>query len=166
MEGLDQTKKETWKLFALGLFFMLLFYLGSVYVVNNLLLFLVGENGTDYQYGGLVLGSVLIIIPYVFAGLYANRSMKRRNIPFSLSISSTFVLAERITIYFIGSYLYNSGGDGDISNVSTIEFIQGDLAPFFSITYILLGVVSVLITIGINYYGGSSKSMQSMSNES
>jgi hypothetical protein len=65
----------------------------------------------------------------------------------SLITSLILVISERASIYLIGFKLVLSGGDGTMEGVTTMMFIQGEAAPYFTIPYIIRGILSICISM-------------------
>lgn len=132
--------------------------IGSVYIVTLFIFSNFSYNGngipTDkvkFNQVQLILGVVLVIIPYVIGGMYA-RYMFKGNLEKSLSIGLIPVIVERTLILVIGYFLVSSGGDGSMNGLSTLSFIQGEAAPYFTLLYIWAGLLSVLLVISISKF--------------
>jgi hypothetical protein len=95
---------------------------------------------------GTIIGICLIIIPYIFNGYYCRKVFSN---PFkgSLITSIILVISERALIYLIGLKLFLSGGDGSVQGITTMIFIQGEAAPYFTLPYIIMGICSVCISV-------------------
>lgn len=100
---------------------------------------------------GVFIGAFLLTVPYIVAGLYA-RQVFDRPAAGALWVSIVPVVAERSLIYLIGALLVAAGGDGSMDGITTMMFIQGEAAPYYSVTYILLGVFSILLALIIAVY--------------
>ncbi|UFJ41155.1 hypothetical protein LOK74_00910 [Brevibacillus humidisoli] len=61
--------------------------------------------------------------------------------------STVPMVCERILIYVIGALLVAGGGDGTMEGITVIQFIRGEAAPYYTVTYILLGLASPLLAI-------------------
>jgi hypothetical protein len=94
----------------------------------------------------LIMGISLIVIPYIAAGIYC-RIFFRENIKKTLMVSFVPILMERVLIYLIGFLLVTNGGEGTTEGIHTLRFIQGEAAPYFTMSYVLCGLVSLMITI-------------------
>lgn len=103
----------------------------------------------NWTASGIFMGSFLILVPYTFAGIYSARSFAQRATG-AFWLSTVPVIAERCLVYLIGASLVSAGGDGSMDGITTMMFIRGEAAPYYSLTYILLGVVSILLTIMIS----------------
>lgn len=98
---------------------------------------------------GVFMGCFMIVIPYIVAGLYS-RSAFDRPTPGAFWVSFVPMISERGLIYLIGAQLVASGGDGSMEGITTMMFIQGEAAPYYTVPYILLGVLSVLLAMIIS----------------
>jgi hypothetical protein len=67
----------------------------------------------------------------------------------ALTTSLILVVGERLAIYLIGLYFVLNGGDGPFDTRPVMLFIQREAAPYFTQAYILLGVVSVAVSVFI-----------------
>lgn len=97
---------------------------------------------------GLFLGSFLISIPYILGGLYA-RMLSENPTREAFWISIVPAISEKLLIYLIGLWFYSSGGDGSIAGLTVMDFIQAEAAPYYTITYVIMSIVSVVITVFI-----------------
>lgn len=91
----------------------------------------------------------LIIVPYLIVGIYLR---KRSNNPVKTAfwVSIIPVLFERILIFTIGAYYASQRLLPGWNGLAVIQFIQVKSPAFyFTIPYIILGSVSVLICIWI-----------------
>lgn len=95
---------------------------------------------------GPVIGICLITLPYIFNGYYCRKVFSN---PYkgSLVTSLILVISERVLIYLIGLYLVLNGGDGTMEGVTTMMFIRGEAAPYFTVPYIIAGILSVCISM-------------------
>jgi hypothetical protein len=98
---------------------------------------------------GPVIGICLVIIPYIFNGLYCRKVFSN---PFkgALITSLILVVSERILIYLIGFLLVLNGGDGSMNGITTLMFIQGEAAPYFTTPYIVMGIFSICISVFVS----------------
>jgi len=101
---------------------------------------------TDYNWNvsGTFIGIPLVIVPYVIAGLYVRSTFVERRAA-AVWVSLIPMVGERLLIYFIGRLFVLSGGDGTMSGITTMTFIRGEAAPYYTYTYILCGFVSVAV---------------------
>lgn len=100
----------------------------------------------NWDLSGIFIGTPLIIIPYLIAGLYVKKVFAKKSSG-ALWVSIIPVLSERLLIYIIGYLLVLGGGDGSMKDISTMMFIRGEAAPFYSYTYIFCGILSILICV-------------------
>lgn len=100
---------------------------------------------------GLFIGICLIVIPYIVNG-YCCRKMFSNPFKGVLITSVILVISERILILIIGSMLVLSGGDGTMDGITVMMFIQGEAAPYFTISYIVMGVFSVCISMLVSLF--------------
>lgn len=107
----------------------------------------------DYNWdlSGTFAGIPLLIIPYLLAGIYANKVFVNKRSG-ALWISIIPVICERLLIYLIGYLLVLGGGDGSMNGITTMMFIRGEAAPYYTHTYIICGVISVLICFFVASY--------------
>lgn len=120
-------------------------YFLTLYAMFTLYMIIFNEP-TDYNWdlSGTLIGIPLLIIPYFIAGIYTNKAfVNKRSGAFWVSIVP--VICERLLIYLIGYILVRLGGDGSTNGVTTMMFIRGEAAPFYTYTYIICGVISVVI---------------------
>ncbi|MFT9596273.1 hypothetical protein [Mesobacillus sp.] len=90
---------------------------------------------------------MLIVVPYVIAGIYVRIS--HSSTKEGLWISLVPVICERVIIFLLGLLFVPRFLSGwDITSV--VPFIQWKTKAFyFSYVYILSGIISVFITIGV-----------------
>jgi hypothetical protein len=120
-------------------------YFLTLYVMFSLYPILF-KQPTDHNWdlSGTFIGTSLIIIPYLFAGLYVKKAFDNKRSG-ALWVSIIPVISERLLIYIIGYLLVLAGGDGSMNGITTMMFIRGEAAPYYTYTYIIGGVLSVLI---------------------
>jgi hypothetical protein len=97
---------------------------------------------------GTVIGVCLIILPYIFNG-FLSRKLFSNPIKGALITSLIIVIFERLVIYLIGLFFVLHGGERPTDNRSVLQFVQAEAAPFFTLPYILMGIVSVCISVFI-----------------
>lgn len=95
---------------------------------------------------GIVMGVCLVIIPYIFNG-FLSRKLFSNPFKGALVTSLILVIGERLLIYLIGLYFVLSGGEGPMDNRPVMLFIQGEAAPYFTLPYIMMGLLSVGICV-------------------
>ncbi|WP_054027703.1 hypothetical protein [Bacillus sp. FJAT-28004] len=107
----------------------------------------------DYNWdlSGTFAGIPLLIIPYILAGIYSNQTFVNKRYG-ALWVSIIPVISERLLIYLIGYLLVLAGGDGSMNGITTMMFIRGEAAPYYTYTYIICGVISVLICLIVASY--------------
>ncbi|WP_169083925.1 hypothetical protein [Paenibacillus sp. PL91] len=107
----------------------------------------------DYNWdlSGTFAGIPLLIIPYLLAGVYTSKVFVNKRSA-ALWVSIIPVLCERLLIYLIGYLLVLGGGDGSMNGITTMMFIRGEAAPYYTHTYIICGVISVLICMIVASY--------------
>lgn len=122
-------------------------------IVTRIFYFITGHSIFDDRYmSGIILGILLITIPYIAAGLYVRR--KIHNLIGALWVCLVPMICERLIIYSVAYLLYINGGDGWVTpNVTLMGFIQGEEAPYFTTIYILMGLASLLLTLIISKVG-------------
>ncbi|SFS73555.1 hypothetical protein SAMN05428962_2544 [Paenibacillus sp. BC26] len=98
----------------------------------------------NWYKSGIFVGIPLIIVPYLTAGFYVKRFFVNKRSG-AVVISLIPVISERLLIFFIGYLLVLGGGDGSMNGISTMMFIRGEAASYYTPSYILCGVLSVLI---------------------
>jgi hypothetical protein len=103
----------------------------------------------NWDASGLFIGSFLLVVPYILAGIYA-RNVFAKAVVGAFWVSAVPVIAERILIYVIGSSLAAGGGDGSMDGVTTMMFIRGEAASYYTFSYILLGTFSILLAMMIS----------------
>ncbi|MDQ0899950.1 hypothetical protein [Paenibacillus sp. V4I7] len=111
------------------------------------------KEPADYNWdlSGTFIGTPLLIIPYLLAGIYANKVFANKRTG-ALFVSIIPVISERLLIYLIGYLLVIGGGDGSMNGITTMMFIRGEAAPYYTYTYIICGVISVLICFIVASY--------------
>ncbi|MEK3911804.1 hypothetical protein [Paenibacillus sp. FSL H7-0331] len=104
------------------------------------------KQPADYNWdlSGTFIGVPLIIVPYLLAGLYVKRSFVKKRSG-ALWVSIIPVISERLLIYLIGYLLILVGGDGSINGITTMMFIRGEAAPYYTYTYMICGVFSIWV---------------------
>ncbi|MDQ1914321.1 hypothetical protein RAC89_28485 [Paenibacillus sp. GD4] len=100
----------------------------------------------NWNISGAFIGAPLLIIPYLVAGLYTKKVFDKKRTG-ALWVSIIPVISERLLIYLIGYLLVLGGGDGSMDGVTTMMFIRGEAAPYYTYTYIICGIISVLICV-------------------
>lgn len=100
----------------------------------------------NWDLSGVFIGTALIFIPYLIAGLYVKKVFVNKMFG-ALWVSLIPVISERLSIYCIGYLLVLMGGDGSMEGITTMMFIRGEAAPFYTYTYILCGILSILICV-------------------
>lgn len=98
----------------------------------------------NWDLSGTFIGVPLIIVPYLFAGLYVKRAFVKKRSG-ALWVCIIPVISERLLIYLIGHLLLLGGGDGSTNGMTTMMFIRGEAAPYYTYTYIICGVFSILV---------------------
>lgn len=96
----------------------------------------------NWDLSGTFIGTFLIIAPHFFAGLYVKRAFVNKRSG-ALWVSMIPVMGERI--FVIGYLLVLVGGDGSMNGITTMMFIRGEAAPYYTYTYMICGVFSVVI---------------------
>jgi hypothetical protein len=99
-----------------------------------------------WDLSGTFIGVPLLIIPYLVAGMYTKKVFVNKRTG-ALWVSMIPVISERLLIYLIGYLLVLGGGDGSMDGVTTKMFIRGEAAPYYTYTYIICGMISVLICV-------------------
>ena len=114
------------------------------------LFYLIWDSPIDLkrEVSGPFIGMFLVVVPYILAGLYA-RKVFRHPHKAAWWLSIVPMVSERILIYCIGAILLAGGGDGSSKGITIMMFIQGEAAPYYTPTYILMGLVSLVITYGV-----------------
>jgi hypothetical protein len=117
------------------------------------LYWIIFKEPIDYNWdlSGTFAGIPLLIIPYFLAGIYSNLAFVNKRSG-ALWVSIIPVICERLLIYLIGYLLVLGGGDGSMNGVTTMMFIRGEAAPYYTYTYIICGVISVLICFIVGSY--------------
>jgi hypothetical protein len=95
---------------------------------------------------GIFMGTCLVILPYFVNGYFCR---KRFSKPFKAALitSTITVVCERVLIYIIGFLLVLQGGDGPMDNRPVMLFIQREAAPYYTLIYIIMGLVSICISV-------------------
>jgi hypothetical protein len=110
----------------------------------------------NWDLSGTFIGIPLIIIPYLIAGLYVKKAFANKWFG-ALWVSIIPVVSERLLIYLVGYLLVLGGGDGSMKAITTMMFIRGEAAPFYTYTYIFCGIFSILICIITASYDNAKK---------
>lgn len=105
----------------------------------------------NWNLSGTFIGIPLLIVPYLLAGIYTNKTFANKRTG-AIWVSIIPVICERLLIYLIGYLLVLGGGDGSMNGVTTMMFIRGEAAPYYTYTYIICGVISVLICYIVSFY--------------
>ncbi len=109
----------------------------------------------NWDRSGLVMGVAMLIMPYVIAGFYARLVFPDHPRTGAFWVSLVPVVGERVCIYGIGHFLALAGGDGSMEGITTMMFIRGEAAPYFTIPYIVGGVSSIALCMAIASVGAS-----------
>ncbi|MFD0681465.1 MULTISPECIES: hypothetical protein [unclassified Paenibacillus] len=104
----------------------------------------------NWDLSGAFIGMPLLILPYLLAGIYTKKAFVNKRSG-ALWVSIVPVICERWLIYLIGYLLVHGGGDGS-TNGTTMMFIRGEAAPYYTYTYIICGVISVLMCFIVASY--------------
>ncbi|MGC5327352.1 hypothetical protein [Brevibacillus sp. SYSU BS000544] len=101
---------------------------------------------------GLVLGSVMVVVPYVIGGLFAARSQEYPIEKAAFWMSLVPALSEKILIFLIGAFFVATGGDGGGDGIVTwkavMMFVSAEAVPYFTNMYLLTFPLSVLVCVG------------------
>lgn len=101
---------------------------------------------------GLVLGSVMVVLPYVIGGLFAARSQEHPIEKAAFWMSLVPALSEKVLIFLIGALFVATGGDGGGDGIVTwkavMMFVSAEAVPYFTNLYLLTFPLSVLVCIG------------------
>jgi hypothetical protein len=122
-------------------YFITLFAMYSLYP-----LFFQQPLDHNWSLSGAFVGIPLIIVPFIIGGLFIRMNFAKKRTK-ALWASLVPVIGERLLIYFIGYLLVLGGGDGSMNGITTMMFIRGEAAPYFTPTYIFSGVASVAICV-------------------
>lgn len=129
------------------------FLIGISYAVTFLLTFylawLLHILGLDIVRYDLYLAFFLLTVPYIIGGIYARKMLGHLNYGW-LWLSLIPTLFEKGFIFFTGWYLYKDRFS-EVTFMTILRAIQHKPAPYFTITYITLGVaVSMTITLAVS----------------
>jgi hypothetical protein len=106
----------------------------------------------DWNTSGVFMGIFMLTIPYLIAGLFVRISPTTKKIKLALWIGLIPCIFEKILLLWIGSLFVNSNNPS-IGADTSIAFLRGDGGlPYFSVTYMLLGLISVFLCIYIANY--------------
>jgi hypothetical protein len=95
---------------------------------------------------GLVLGSVMVVIPYIVGGLYAGIAHKRGATRAAVWIGILPAIAEKVLIFLIGScYVIMEGSPITWENV--MMFVSAEAVPYYTNAYLLTFPLSVLVCV-------------------
>jgi hypothetical protein len=86
----------------------------------------------------IILGMCLLTVPYLVVGVYGRLNMNG-DLQIFLLFMIVPVVLERVFIYGLGAFL--------AKDVPVIEFIQLDIAPYFTFSYIIAGLGSMAIAL-------------------
>lgn len=141
-----------------GWMIIILSYFVTLYVMFAMYPVFFNEP-TDHNWdlSGTFIGIPLIIIPYLIGGYFTRLAFANKRSG-ALWVSIVPVISERLLIYLSGYLLVLAGGDGSTNGITTMMFIRGEAAPYFSYTYIFCGVISVLICLMVATYKSKVRS--------
>lgn len=95
---------------------------------------------------GLVIGSVMVVIPYLVGGLYAGISHKRGAARAAVWISMVPAISEKVLIFLIGAcFVVVEGNRVTWENV--MMFVSAEAVPYFTNVYLLTFPLSVLVSV-------------------
>ena len=96
---------------------------------------------------GIFIGLFIMILPYVLLGIYINVINKNSPLRASFLIGLFVILAERLSIYFIGWSFVRGGvvGWSNENMLSPINFVHAEALPYFTLSYIIFGGIASLI---------------------
>jgi hypothetical protein len=99
---------------------------------------------------GFVLGTVMLIVPYVIGGLYAAREFPRSSRD-AFWVSVVPAVGEKVCVFLIGALFVAGGGAGGGNGIvtwdSVIMFITAEALPYFTPLYMAASVISPLVCI-------------------
>lgn len=98
------------------------------------------------EISGLIIGAVMVIIPYIVGGLYAGISHKREAVRAVIWISIVPAILEKVLIFVIGACYVAI--EGNIVNwENTMMFVSAEAVPYFTNFYLLTFPLSVLVSV-------------------
>lgn len=126
------------------------FFVTLTYVITLVLSATVGallKPDNDPAFFQNFVGGFLIIVPYVIAGIFVSGKFSNPS-KSALLISIVPVLGERLIIFLIGTYYVSERFLPGWNMYTVMMFIQAKTPAFyFTVPYIILGFISILITI-------------------
>lgn len=132
-----------------GWFMVTLCYLVTYYGTACLYQIIFSEPiDHDWDASGLFIGSFLVTVPYVLAGLYA-RKMYPQPLKGAFWVSVVPALAEKGLLYLIGIYWVGIERVSGIAGRTPMMLVRGEAAPFFTTGYILCSVISIMLALYI-----------------
>ncbi|WP_309118147.1 hypothetical protein [Paenibacillus sp.] len=129
--------------------YMLIFvsYIMCFYLAGTVSIFISGVPLDRSRTMGVIVGIVMLTLPYVLSGLYSTHAWKERK--YALWFILSLMLAERAGILLIGALFVAGGGDGGGDKVvnmeNIIDFVGSEALPYFSWGYSLLGPISLIV---------------------
>jgi hypothetical protein len=121
-------------------------------VIAYLLTFLVSANlgavlSSDSTFLHNFVAGCMLVVPYIVSGAYVKRTFANTQMG-AVWVSFVPVVCERALIFAIGMYYASERLLPGWNGLTVINFVQAKTPAFyFSLPYVCLGVVSVLISV-------------------
>lgn len=100
---------------------------------------------------GLIIGTVMVIIPYIIGGIFAGISQKTATERAAFWMSIVPAISEKILIFLLGALFVAGGGDGGGDKIvnwdNVMLFVSAEAIPYFTNSYLLTFPLSVLISV-------------------
>lgn len=136
-----------------GLIIITTSYFATLLIFANIAALIKPNENTTFLQN--FVGGFLIVIPYIFVGIYSRKKFEHPT-KFVLWLSLIAVLCERVLIFLIGTYYASQRLLPGWNGFTVLKFIQYKTPAFYFTTpYIILGSISVLISVGITSFKSS-----------